>query len=173
VDILFLHSCAETHLRSEELFERLESLKAAGKIRAYGASTDPQVLSAVERHLDVVQFPFADSSPIALHLAARSRRAGTAVIANQPFHRGHALRNEDLPAHAAIPMGHEQPVAAPLSRKAITEFMLNKPLRDGADIVLCSMIRPEHIRANVEAVSATSLTEADYLSLENLAGDQF
>lgn len=129
VDILFLHEPNHEISRFEDLAAAAGDLKSQGKIRAWGLAYDSRTeylhAHCVDR-VDVRQF---DLSPEAPHYAAAvQRHARSASVFFSPLrHRGGLD-----PASSLSRLGQDFP----------------------RSVVLCSMFREAHIRANAAAMSA-------------------
>lgn len=148
LDILFLHDCGPDDL-GDELLAFLDGEVAAGRIRAYGVATDIDTVCALQRvHGDRLIYQFANSrfAPNASRLA----RSGCRVVAHSPF-----LGVERL----AEPAGeaHRSMLADALGAKEV-------------GVVLCSMLDPHHLAANLDAAEHLRFVTAEITATPLLAG---
>jgi aryl-alcohol dehydrogenase-like predicted oxidoreductase len=174
VDILFMHEAPASVLMRDDLLREIEKLIQDGKVRAAGISSDPNVIAAALelRHpaISAVQFP---CNVFDLSMAQRS--TGTAdrdvlFVANHPF--GGIMRvlqtRESLQRIAAsggTPAGIREKLGQ-VDDRVLAEIVLNVVVRGtGIHVVIPSMMRPEHLRMNVEAMTQPrfSLFEISWL----------
>ena len=142
LDILFLHDCAAADW-TEELREFLDRQVATGAIRAFGAATDVATIAGLHcRQGDAMVHQFANS--ICVPNAARLPRNARRFVCHSPFAGAERLRKSGL----RLPGGH-------LARPQETHrLMLEAALAaDNVAVVLCSMLDPAHLRANLAAVT--------------------
>jgi aryl-alcohol dehydrogenase-like predicted oxidoreductase len=128
LDILFLHDCEADDL-TDELSAFLEAQIAAGKIRAYGAATSIEAVTALERRRGrtmLYQFANSRSARNAETLPAGARR----FIAHSPFAGADRL---------GVP--HSEMLAWALAQENVA-------------VVLCSMLDEAHLRANLAVAKA-------------------
>ncbi len=161
VDFLLMHSAPASVLEQEDLLETLGRLVEAGKVRVAGLSGDPEVVAlALERRtkpLAAMQFPcnVFDLS-VAATIAQRSNDA--VLVANHPF--GGVARVRECAAILRS-LSQKPELDAALREKLaakdetlLGDVVLNSILRDtGIHVVIPAMMRVEHIRANVRAVT--------------------
>lgn len=161
VDFLLMHSAPASVLEQEELLEALGRLVEAGKVRVAGLSSEPVVVAlALERQtkpLGAMQFPcnVFDLS-VAATIAQRSNDA--VLVANHPF--GGVARVREC-AEILRGLSQKPELDATLRKKLASkdetllgDVVLNSILRDtGIHVVIPAMMRVEHIRANVRAVT--------------------
>jgi aryl-alcohol dehydrogenase-like predicted oxidoreductase len=179
VDVLFVHSPPVSVLAQWDLLEDLERLIASGKIRMAGISADPDVITtalvAKTSPITAMQFPvnLFDLS-LVRHIAAAQHR-GLMFVANHPFGGIDrvAKSRTRLTELAASP-----DVSAELRDKLtaggegiFSEIVLNLVLTDtGIQVVVPSMMKASHLRANVRAVSNCRFTREELAWLRcNLA----
>jgi aryl-alcohol dehydrogenase-like predicted oxidoreductase len=161
VDFLLMHSAPASVLGQEDLLEALGRLVEAGKVRVAGLSSDPEVVAlALERQtkpLGAMQFPcnVFDLS-VAATIAQRSNDA--VLVANHPF--GGVARVREC-AEILRGLSQKPELDAALREKLASkdstllgDVVLNSILLDtGIHVVIPAMMRVEHIRANVRAVT--------------------
>jgi len=170
VDILFLHSAPSSVLEQQDLLGAMGRLVDQGKVRLAGLSGDPSVVQkALERQtepLRAMQFPcnvFDLSS--ALGLVEKST-AEMLLAANHPFGgvaRVQACRSI-LRRLSATP--HIDPVLkeklGTIDDQTLAEIVFDCILRDtGIHLVIPSMMRVDHVRANVRAATHSRFTSAE------------
>jgi D-threo-aldose 1-dehydrogenase len=166
VDLLFLHLPPVSVLQQEDLLAALEDLMVEGKVLRAGAAADPDIaaatLAANLPALRTVQFP---CNLFDLGAATRLSGFGSDVlaIANHPFggpqrvveskRMIYALAQEDTtPESLRFKLWKlDDIVLADLVLNAITS-------RTAVKIVVPSMLRPEHLRANVAAMEHSRFT---------------
>jgi aryl-alcohol dehydrogenase-like predicted oxidoreductase len=160
VDLLFLHEPLASVLEQDELFAALERLVAAGKIRGFGIASSLDVVGAAlaseSSGLHALQFP-ANLSNLsgAQQLAARSDNVLT--IANHPFGGGAGIAATktllaSLAAHPATPASLSEKFR-PVDDALLADVVLNLITREtGVQIVVPSMLRLDHLRANIAAM---------------------
>ena len=166
VDLLFLHLPPLSVLQQEDLLAALEQLMAQGKVLRAGVAADPDLsaatLAANVPMLRTVQFP---CNLFDLGAATRVGPYGTDVlaIANHPFggpqrvleskRMLHALAQEETtPESLRFKLWKlDDVVLADLALNAITSGT-------GIKVVVPSMLRPEHLRANVAAMEHSRFT---------------
>jgi aryl-alcohol dehydrogenase-like predicted oxidoreductase len=176
IDMLFLHAAPASVLEQEDLLDAMARLVEQGKIRVAGLSADPPVVElALERNprqLGAMQFPcnvFEISA--ATNFSARS--AGThALVANHPF--GGVARVQQT--RAVLKTLSENPSLDQALRAKLTsgedsllaDVVLNTILRDtGIHIVIPAMMKLEHIRLNVRAVSNSRFSSAEIAQIRH------
>ena len=162
IDILFLHSPSITVLTRDDLFEELENLVTTGRVRAVGISAEPELITAVLQltptRLTAMQFPvnLFDMS-LVRHIKAAQNR-GLIFIANHPF--GGPDRLEE--SRRQLGKLSSSPEVSPELRsklrsggdRTLAEVILNLILTDtGIQVVVPSMMKVSHLRANIQAVS--------------------
>jgi aryl-alcohol dehydrogenase-like predicted oxidoreductase len=159
-DFLFLHEAPASVLQQDDLFAALIQLVAVGKIRRFGIASQPEVIEAVvEAHppgLQSVQFPcnlFRLRSP-ANWLKADS---DLVAIANHPF-GGVASIAAGKALLTSLAEAPETPTTLreklqPVDNALLADVVLNAITRDtGVQVVVPSMLRLDHLRANVSAM---------------------
>jgi aryl-alcohol dehydrogenase-like predicted oxidoreductase len=160
VDFLFLHEAPVSVLQQDDLFAALRKLVAAGKVRRFGIASKPEVIeAAIEARLPglrTVQFP---CDLFNMRLADRSWEADRDIlaIANHPFGgaagiaAGKALLTRLASAPETPAMLREK--LMPMNDAMLSDVVLNTITRDtGVQVVVPSMLRLDHLRANVAAM---------------------
>jgi aryl-alcohol dehydrogenase-like predicted oxidoreductase len=167
VDILFMHSAPASVLGQTDLLEDLERLVAAGKVRMAGISAEPDVITAAlqsgQSTLRAMQFPASlRESSFSLKIAETQSR-GLVFVANHPFGGTEGM------THLRSRLGElaESPATPPDLRsrlkvqdeQIVPEIILNLILADtGIQVVIPSMMKLSHLRANLDAVSNCRFT---------------
>ncbi len=180
IDILFLHSPSVTVLRREDLFEELEKLVATGRVRAVGISAEPELVTAVLQstppRLTAMQCPvnLFDLSLVRHIEAAQSR--GLIFIANHPFGGPDRL----VESRKRLENLASSPEASPELRSklrsggdgTLAEVVLNLILTDtGIQVVVPSMMKLSHLRANIQAVSTCRFTRKELAWVRHNLGE--
>ncbi len=173
VDFLFLHEAPVSVLQQEDLLAALRQLVTAGKIRRCGIASRPAVIEAALTAglpgLQSVQFP---CNVFDLSIANRFVAAGRDVvaIANHPFGgvagvaAGKALLTS-LANTSETPTDIREKLRL-VDNAALADVVLNVITHDtGVQVVVPSMLRLDHLRANVAAIerSRFSLEELRWL----------
>jgi aryl-alcohol dehydrogenase-like predicted oxidoreductase len=159
VDFLFLHEAPMSVLQQDDLFAALRQLVAAGKIRRFGIASQPEVIEAAMAAsvpgLQTVQFP-CDLFNMRLAEKWRGANGDVLVIANHPFGgAGIAASRTLLNRLASAPETpttlHEKLI--PTDDAVLADVVLNTITRDtGVQLVVPSMLRLDHLHANVAAM---------------------
>jgi len=145
LDVLFLHDVPAEISRRDDVFETLERLVAEGKVLGLGVSGAPRELSAFRECEAVRAFQFAASAsqwsqfPIGFPPAPgpRTLRLGNRVFADLLAWQNRGLSGADA-----------------------AEACLRAPIVNGVcDALVASMYNPNHIRANVHALSEPSVPD--------------
>lgn len=170
VDMLFLHAAPASVLEQHDLLDAMHRLVEQGKVRAAGLSGDPgDVAIALERNpsqLGAMQFPCNVFDISAATNYAQLNRGERALVANHPF-GGVARVGQTREALAALAQSASIP--AKLREKLsstddglLADVVLNVILRDsGIHIVIPAMMKPHHIKLNIDAVSRSRFTSAE------------
>jgi aryl-alcohol dehydrogenase-like predicted oxidoreductase len=175
VDMLFLHAAPASVLEQQDLLDAMHRLVEQGKVRVAGLSGDPaDVAIALERNppqLGAMQFPcnVFDISAATNYARLNKSTSGNgerALVANHPF-GGVARVGQTREALAALAQNASIP--AELREKLssaddglLADVVLNVILRDsGIHVVIPAMMKPHHIRLNIEAVSRSRFTSAE------------
>lgn len=173
VDFLFLHEPPSSVLQQDDLFAALAQLVAVGKVRRFGIASQPEVIEAAMAArvtgLDTVQFP-CNLFDMRLADGWSGAEADLLAIANHPFGgaAGIAAGKALLTRLASAP---ETPTTLrvkliPMNDALLADVVLNAITRDtGVQVVVPSMLRLDHLRANVAAMehSRFSMEEIRWL----------
>lgn len=170
VDILFMHSAASSDLEKYDLLDAMGRLVEAGKVRLAGLSADPDVvnraLGCVIEPLRAMQFPcnvFDLSGAMAF---AGKNAAGSVLVANHPF--GGTARVQQCQAILRRLAGSAK-MDSTLREKlgnvddhVLADVVFSSILRGtGIHVVIPAMMRVEHVKANVRAVSESRFTNGE------------
>ncbi|WP_263358062.1 aldo/keto reductase [Acidicapsa ligni] len=170
IDMLFLHAAPASVLEQEDLLDAMARLVKEGKIRVAGLSADPDVVElALDRNLSqlhAMQFP-CNVFEISAATSFAARSAGKqALVANHPF--GGVARVQQTRA-VLQSLSQNQALDSTLRAKLtsgedslLADVVLNTILRDtGIHIVIPAMMKLEHIRLNVRAISNSRFTSQE------------
>jgi aryl-alcohol dehydrogenase-like predicted oxidoreductase len=170
VDLLFFHSAPASVLEQDDLLEAMGRLVETGKVKVAGLSGDPSVvefaLESEMRPLRAMQFP-CNVFEISAALRFTHRAAsGHLMVANHPF--GGVARVHEC--HAILKgLALRQDLAAGLRSKLenadaslLPDVVLNVILRGtGIHVVIPAMMKLEHIRANIRALTNSRFDSAE------------
>jgi aryl-alcohol dehydrogenase-like predicted oxidoreductase len=162
VDILFMHAAPASVLEQQDLLEAMGRLVDQGKVRLAGLSAEPVVVeSALQRQtppLQAMQFPCNVFDLSAAFRLVGRNTSGMLLAANHPFGgvaRVRACRSilQGLSASPDVdPVLREK--LRPMDDQALAEIVFDCILRNtGIHVVIPSMMRVDHVRANVRAAS--------------------
>jgi len=174
VDMLFLHAAPASALEQDDLLEAMARLVEAGKVRIAGISAEPDVVDlAIKQQthpLRAFQFPRNVFNASASADFSRQSKQSYVLVANHPF-GGVArvqqcreilrtlVQKRELNAGLAEKLGS-------LEDAVFADVVLNVILRDsGIHLVVPAMMRAEHVRANVQAVSNSRFTSAEIVQI--------
>jgi aryl-alcohol dehydrogenase-like predicted oxidoreductase len=157
VDVFFLHDPPGSIAARGDVFEKLAALKRAGKLRAYGVSSEASVAEAVLRTAGTgvsvvhVNAGLMEQGAIARVLPL-ARAGGVGLIARQPFANGRVFTS---PVVKELLAAHGLPSDA--------EYVCGLALRylrdmEGVSSILPSMMQPRHIEANVAAIAGPAMS---------------
>ena len=160
VDVLFLHEASPEALRQEDLWKTLALLVQAGKVRRVGlyggVSMVAEGLASGLDGLGAVQFGADAFDPVVDGFGREML-----LVANHPF--GGEARVARMEA-VLREMAGDEAVPEELREKLrggdwgmVTEAVFGMALQ-GADALVLSMMREEHIRENVRAVEKGRFT---------------
>jgi aryl-alcohol dehydrogenase-like predicted oxidoreductase len=160
VDFLFLHEAPAGVLEQEDLFAALRKLAAEGKVRRFGIASQPDVIEAAIATrvpgLQAVQFPCNLFNMSLTHRWSGAER-DILAIANHPF-GGAAGIAASMTLLSQLASAPETPTALrekllPTDDAVLADVVLNTITRDtGVQVVVPSMLRLDHLRANVAAM---------------------
>jgi aryl-alcohol dehydrogenase-like predicted oxidoreductase len=177
VDILFMHGAPASVLEQEDLLEAIGQLVDQGKVRLAGLSGEPAVVeAALEQQtpsLRAMQFPCNVFDISAAFRLIGQNTTGMLLAANHPFGgvmRVQACRTmlRELSANPNIdPVLREK--LGDIEDQTLAEIVLDCILRNtGIHVVIPSMMRVEHVRANARAVSHSRFTDAEVRIIRDL-----
>jgi aryl-alcohol dehydrogenase-like predicted oxidoreductase len=167
VDILFMHSAPSSVLEKCDLLDAMGRLVQVGKVRLAGLSSDPEVVQLALKHtiepLRAMQFPcnvFDLSGAMAF---AGTNAAGCVLVANHPF--GGVARVQQCKAILRR-LASDPEMASALREKlenindlVLADVVFSSILSGtGIHVVIPAMMRVEHVKANVRAVSESRFT---------------
>ncbi len=162
VDMLFLHAAPASVLDQDVLLDAMGKLVETGKVRIAGLSAEPDVVElAMERQtqpLRAMQFP-CNVFNISGAASFSQQSAGNYVwVANHPYGGVARVQRCREVLRALVKKQELDPVLCEklgaLGDTVFADVVLNVILRDsGVHVVVPAMMRVEHIRANVQAVS--------------------
>lgn len=181
VDLLFLHEPPVNALDQDALFAALEQLVAAGKVRRLGIASTPQVIEAAL----AANLPGVRSVQLACNLfnlgsaqMLKAVAADVVAIANHPFGgiagiaKGKALLTSLAQGHA-MPSSLRERLRT-VDDAVLADVALNLITQDtGVQIVVPSMLRLDHLRANIAAIEHSRFSVEDLRWLrETIAATQ-
>lgn len=160
IDLLFLHEPPASVLQHEDLFAALAQLVTAGKVRRFGIASTPKVIEAALAAnlpgLRSVQLPcnLFDLGPAQTLNAVG---ADVVAIANHPFGGAAGIaRSKALLTSLAQDPGTPASLREKLQTvndAVLADVVLNLITRGtGVQIVIPSMLRLDHLRANIAAI---------------------
>jgi aryl-alcohol dehydrogenase-like predicted oxidoreductase len=161
VDFLFLHEAPLSVLERDDLFAELRKLLDAGKVRRFGIASQPDVIetaiAARVPGLQTVQFP-CNLFNLGLVEKCLAADADILAIANHPFGgaAGIAAGKTLLTQLSNSPEARStlREKLLPVDDALLADVVLNTVTRNTtARIVVPSMLRLDHLRANVAAMN--------------------
>jgi aryl-alcohol dehydrogenase-like predicted oxidoreductase len=169
VDFLFLHEATASVLQQQDLLSALENLVTAGKIRRFGIASQPDVIeAALAAHLPALQSVQFPCNLFNLGVADRLAPAGSDIIAiaNHPFGgaAGIAAGKALLTSLASAPETSTalREKLRPADDAALADIVLNTITHDaGVQIVVPSMLRLDHLRANLAAMERSRFSSEE------------
>lgn len=166
IDILFLHEVTEVVVHDAELMDALDALVASGKILRVGLYAGAEVIdAAIETApptISAAQFGADPFSSLVAGFAARSHRE-MLLIGNHPFGSegrmarfasalGEVARDETLPSELRGKLQGS-------GEQLVLEALLGIGLKvSGMHALVYSMMRRDHIEANIRAVENCRFT---------------
>jgi aryl-alcohol dehydrogenase-like predicted oxidoreductase len=166
VDLLFLHLPPVSVLQQQDLFAALEDLHVQGKVLRYGIAADPAValatLAAKIPGLSTVQAP-CNLFDMSLAEGIGREGAGVVAIANHPFGGPQRVaESKRMIQSLSLDQSAPESLREKLSKvddAVLADLVLNAVTTDtGIQLVVPSMLRPEHLRANVAAMEQSRFT---------------
>lgn len=178
VDMLFLHEPPVSVLQQGDLLVALEQLVAEGKVRRFGIASTPRVVEmALRAGVRTIQFPCnVFDVGLAGRLTAGGTRTDVMAIANHPFGGGHRVAQSKA---LVVSLSQDSNAPASLREKlrvvddaVLADAVLNMITRDtGIQVVVPSMFRLEHLRANVAAIEHSRFSSAELRWLREAIGN--
>jgi aryl-alcohol dehydrogenase-like predicted oxidoreductase len=169
IDMLFLHEATVAAIHQQELMVELDALVHAGKVLKVGLYAQTEVIAACmeSRHetLTAMQFGADCFNPVATGFGRNNPR-GVFLIGNHPFGSGERVAR----IRAALTrMSRDETVSTGLREKLrsddwdmLLEAILGVVLEGiGIHALVFSMMREEHLRANVRAIENSRFTDAE------------
>jgi aryl-alcohol dehydrogenase-like predicted oxidoreductase len=153
LDILFLHEGRAADL-SDELLAFLEAQVAAGTIRGYGAASDiATIAELIQIHGSRLLYQFGNSLYVRNSECLPPTTRG--YIGHSPFLGADRLLSllKARPGFLRLPEGRA--IEAADVHQLMLEYALSV---DSIGVVLCSMLNPMHLRANLGAVEQPAFT---------------
>ena len=176
VDILFLHAAPASVLEQHDVLREMEKLVQSGKVRMAGLSAAPEVIeAALEKHphpLSAMQFPCNVFDLSMTQSVASSSPSGFGFAANHPFGGvGRAAETRESLGEIA----NSWETSAELREKlgsvddsVLAEVVLNVITQGtGIQVVIPAMVRPDHLRANAQAVLHPRFSASEIQWLRN------
>jgi diketogulonate reductase-like aldo/keto reductase len=169
VDILFLHEATEAVLHEDELMAALDGLVSSGKVLRVGLYAGADVIDvsieSAPRTISAAQFGADPFSPLVAGFGARNHRE-MLLVGNHPFGSEERMRRF---TSALIAVGRDESVPSQLREKLkggesqmVLEALLGIGLKAaGLHALVFSMMRRDHLEANVRAVENCRFTEAE------------
>ena len=179
VDVLFLHSAPTSALQQDDMLAALQGFVDAGKVRVAGISAEVSVL---RQAIDLPVFGSMQTAANVFDLGVteltRAHAGDHLFVANHPF--GGVTRVAEskgrLAALAADPLldaGLRDKLSDGNTNRLLAEVVFAVVLRGtGIHTVVPAMMRPENIRTNAAAVSASRFSDDEVALLRQrlLAG---
>ena len=169
VDVLFLHEASVSAIHQQELMVELDALVQAGKVLRVGLYAQTEVIAAGmesgQETLSAMQFGADCFNPVAAGFGRNNPR-GVFLIGNHPF--GSEERVARIRA-ALTGMSRDETLPTELREKLrsddwdmLLEAILGVVLEGmGTHALVFSMMREEHLRANVRAIENGRFTNAE------------
>jgi aryl-alcohol dehydrogenase-like predicted oxidoreductase len=173
VDILFLHEACRSAIRQEDLMSELDALIFAGKVRRAGLYASAEVvaegLASGPATLNAMQFGANCFDPVATGMGRLNQRAAL-LVGNHPF--GGQQRVAEFTATLAA-MASDEGVSTALREKLrnpdwpiVLEAILGVGLSStGAHAMVFSMMREDHLRANLRAIEGAYFTPSELIEI--------
>jgi aryl-alcohol dehydrogenase-like predicted oxidoreductase len=174
VDLLFIHSAPASVLEQDDLLESMGRLVDGGKVRIAGLSADLGVVElALQRKIEplrAMQFPcnvFEISGALGL---VRLSSAGHLFVSNHAFGGVARVQQcrivlQNLAASANLDPGLREKLGK-VDDTVLADVVLNTILCDtGIHVAIPAMMRVNHIRANVRAVTNSRFDAEEILEI--------
>jgi aryl-alcohol dehydrogenase-like predicted oxidoreductase len=175
VDLLFLHEPPASVMQQDDLLAALEQLVTEGKVRRFGIASHPPVVeAALAAGLRTIQFP-CNLFDLSLARRLATRGADCVAIANHPFGGGQRIAESKA---LLTSLSHDTNLPASLREKlrvvddsSLADAVLNMITRDtGIQVVVPSMLRLDHLRANIAAIEHSRFSSDDLHWLREAIG---
>ena len=173
IDVLFLHEATASAMQQQDLMTELDAVVQAGKVLRVGLYAAANVIAEGMANgpatLGAMQFGANPFDPVVAGIGKRNHR-GMLLIANHPF--GSKGRVEQVRVALAA-MAADETVPAVLREKlshldwqVLLEAILGLVLKgSGTHLLVFSMMREDHLRANARAVESSRFTSAELAML--------
>lgn len=161
IDVYLLHDPPIEVIRRKRVWNALRRLKAQGKIRYFGASTNAvNGMACIEQGAEVIETPFNLLYQAPAHdLLPLAKERGVGVIARSPFASGQLFHKG---RKAAI---HPYRFLARKGRP-LTDAAIKYVLAHDVSCVLAGIMRPLEITKNVRAIERPLLSKRDIRKVE-------
>ena len=174
IDILLMHEATREAIHDDALLRAMEDLQSSGKVRLIGASSEPDVAEEAARNaaFGAIQFPSHVGNQFARASAPISRIASLLKIVNHPFGgaEGSLKLRASLDALAtddALPPS----IAGKLRGEKdglLADVALNLALGMDSQVVLATMMQPDHLRINAAAITNSRFDQSERAELRVL-----
>ena len=174
VDILFLHAAPESVLQQDDLLAEMKKLIDAGKIRFAGISAAPEVIGITIAKrpvpLTAMQFPCNVFDLSITRHTSKAADSGFFFVANNPFGgvlQVAATRDRLRQLAASDELSQElREKLKTADNTLLAQVVLNLAMNGtGIHVVVPAMIKLDHLRTNVEAISSPLFTSQQIDSL--------
>lgn len=167
VDVLFLHEATAEAMHRHDLMAALDALVQAGKVRRVGlyggADVVAEGLAGGPATLGAMQFGGDCFDPVATGFAANNSR-GVLLIANHPFGSEERVARiattlTEMSSDESVPVELREKLRGgdwPILLEAILGMVLQR-----SDALVFSMMREDHLWANVRAVESGRFTDVE------------
>lgn len=176
VDLLFMHEAPGSILQQDDLLAALERLVAEGKVRRFGIASKPTIAEmALSAGMRTIQCP-CNLFDLDLALKLTADGGNVVAIANHPFGGGNRIAESKA---LLTSCAHDPNAPASIREKLSTvdntvlaDAVLNIITRDnGVQVVVPSMLRLDHLRANVVAMEHSRFSSEELRWLREAVGE--
>lgn len=176
VDLLFLHEPPTSVMQQDDLLAALEQVVTEGKVRRFGIASHPTVVeTALAAGLRMVQFP-CNLFDLSLARNLTTSGADCLAIANHPFGGGQRIAESKA---LLTSLSQNTKLPEPLREKLrvvddslLADAVLNLITRDtGIQVVIPSMLRLDHLRANIAAIEHSRFSSEELHLLREAIGE--
>ena len=176
LDVLFMHQATLEAVKDEELLRAMQNLVKSGKVRVVGVSADlPIAAAALENpSVQAIQFACHVGNSFAGSLEELPGFRRVLRFGNHPFGgvQGasgiEARLSASIGAHG-LPQALREKLATGDRDSLVGDMILNCALT-ASDVVLATMMKPHHLRANAAAISQSRFESSEVLSLRTWLG---